>query len=69
MKKFNYYMMEDVEASVKHLLKHSQITFKFISPKGKRILKQMRGVYVPGLWFVPELNKWFDANDIKPFIQ
>lgn len=66
LKKFNYYMVEDVEASVKHLLKHSQITFKFISPKGKRILKQMWGVYVPGLWFVPELNKWFDANDIKP---
>lgn len=43
MKKFNYYMMQDVEASVKHLLKHSQITFKFISPKGKRILKQMWG--------------------------
>ena len=66
MKTFEQYMMADVEASVKYLLKHSQFTFKFTAPKGRRILKQMWGVYVPDLWFVPELNKWFDADNIKP---
>lgn len=35
-----------------------RIKFKFTSPKGQRILKQMWGVRVPGLWFVPDQNIW-----------
>lgn len=41
--------------------------FKFDAKKGQRITKQFWAVYpVSNLWFVPELNKWLDADEIKP---